>query len=65
MVAAEVAKAVAAKAAAARDPVTSKPLPDESTIDPHKIDRPVLSAQGWVVPVTYGAAPAHLQRAPE
>lgn len=32
-------------------------LPDQSTIDPKKIESPTLSKQGWVVPHSFGAPP--------
>lgn len=32
-------------------------LPDQDTIDPAKIKIPVLSKQGWVVPLEFGTPP--------
>lgn len=58
MIAAEVRKGVAAALASnARANVVAAPanLPDQSEIDPEKIDSAVLTKQGWVVPAKYGS----------
>ena len=62
LVAAEVAKALRAKADADR-PLTEAELPDQSEIDPGKITRPMLSKQGYVVPNGYGMPAAEAARA--
>ena len=54
--------AVAVKKAVAAGPVVSakasdENLPDQSTVDPLKIKKPVLTKQGWVVPDKFGANP--------
>lgn len=36
--------------AAPEAPQASGELPDQSEIDPAKIERPVMSKQGWIVP---------------
>lgn len=59
MIDAAVAKAVGSRASLdgpARAQAVA--LPDQSTIDPRTITRPVLSAQGYVVPPTYGTPAA-------
>lgn len=38
-------------------------LPDQSEVDATKIDKPVLSKQGYVVPHSMGRAPAHIATA--
>lgn len=37
---------------------TPENLPDQTEVDPAKIERPVLSKQGWVVPHGFGSPPA-------
>lgn len=50
-----VAQALAAQRRAEASPGRPEvPLPDQSEIDPAKIERPTLSRQGYVVPVNYG-----------
>lgn len=38
--------------------VTPENLPDQTEVDPAKIERPVLSKQGWIVPYGFGSPPA-------
>lgn len=64
-IAAEVAKGVAAgmktlKKAQADPRAPTVVLPDQSEVDATKIDKPVLTKQGYVVPKNHGAAPAHI-----
>lgn len=50
------------RALEARSPKPKKgaDLPDQSTVDPDKIDTPVLTRQGYVVPKDYGAPKSKL-----
>lgn len=46
----------------ARPPVQNRAaqqenLPDQDSVDPTKIERPVLTKQGWVVPAKFGSNP--------
>ena len=51
------------KKAQANPAAPTQELKDQSEIDPHKISTMVLSKQGYVVPVNFGAAPAHIREA--
>lgn len=60
---AQIAAGVAAGLAASgvrKAPGAPAALPDQAEIDPTKIKDPVLTKQGYVLPATYGATPAHL-----
>ena len=45
------------RAVEARGAIDVASLPDQSAIDPDKINTPVLSKQGWVVPTKFGSHP--------
>lgn len=47
--------------AAAAGKVPEAELPDQSTVNPHTIEREVLTKQGYVVPHNLGAVPEHLK----
>lgn len=65
---AQLVEAQVAKALRARDRAKlteagkeAADLPDQSEIDPNKIDRAVLTKQGYVVPPKMGERPEHLK----
>ena len=57
LIASEVSKAIAQRPAAQSRAEQQANLPDQDSIDQTKISRPVLSKQGWVVPLKYGSNP--------
>ena len=58
MIAAQVQQGL--RSAGVRRPAEPERLPDQRDIDPTKIDKMVLTQQGYVVPSKMGAVPAHI-----
>lgn len=66
-IASEVAKGIAKgmkqiKAAQVNPAAPAVVLPDQKEIDASKIDKPVLTKQGYVVPHALGSAPQHIRQ---